>query len=113
MIELLRVFSLERAPDDPPPDIRRRPPRPSDDAITGTTRVWLRRLPASRRPLQLCCRFPRVANRISWCWQDADLRQQVLDDLLIDRRGGRQGFPRPVLLELRRLRDFALASKLN
>jgi hypothetical protein len=107
MIELLRLFSLQSAPDDPPPDARRRPPRACDDAINGTTRGWLRRLPAGRRPLQLCCRYPRVANRIAWCWRDPLLLDQVFEDLLVDRRGGRQGFPRAVVQELRRLRDLS------
>jgi hypothetical protein len=84
----------------------RRPHRHSDDALTGTARHWLRRLPPARKPLRLCERFPRVANRIAWCWPDAALCAQVFDDLLLDRRGGRQGFPRPVVLELRRLRDY-------
>ncbi len=105
MNALLRVLSLQDAPDPPPPDPRRRAPRACDDAINGTTRNWLRRLPAGRRPLQLCCRFPRVANRIAWCWNDSELAEQVFDDLLVDHRGGRQGFPRAVALELRRLRD--------
>jgi hypothetical protein len=84
----------------------RRPRRHSDDALTGTARLWLRRLPPARKPLRLCERFPRVANRIAWCWPDALLCTQVFDDLLVDRRGGRQGFPRPVVVELRRLRDY-------
>jgi hypothetical protein len=47
-----------------------------------------------------------VANRIAWCWADAALADQVLDDLLTDRRGGREGFPRAIVVELRRLREF-------
>src|SRR4051812_22772886 len=66
----------------------RRPHRHSDDALTGTARHWLRRLPPARKPLRLCERFPRVANRIAWCWPDAALCAQVFDDLLLDRRGG-------------------------
>ncbi len=84
----------------------RRPPRHSDEALTGTARAWLRRLPAGRRPLALCMQFPRVANRIAWHWHDPVQAHAVLEDLLHDRRGGRAGFPAPVLQELRRLRDF-------
>ena len=84
----------------------RRPPRHNDEALTGTTRHWLRRLPVGRRPLRLCEQFPRVANRIAWHWRDPQAAAEVLDDLLIDRRGGRAGFPKPIVLELRRLRDF-------
>jgi hypothetical protein len=84
----------------------RRPLRHNDEALTGTTRVWLRKLPAGRRPHRLCMFYPRVANRIAWLWCDAGLTEALLDDLLTDRRGGRQGFPKAVVLELRRLRSF-------
>lgn len=50
--------------------------------------------------------YPRVASRIAWCWHDALLAQQVLDDLLADRRGGREAFSRVIIAELRRLRDY-------
>ena len=84
----------------------RRLPRDCDGALTGTTRLWLRQLPARRRPLRLCTDFPRVANRVAWCWRDVGLSAQMLDDLLEDRRGGRRGFPPAVVRELQRLRDF-------
>ena len=84
----------------------RKPERPSDQALTGTARQWLRRLPSRRRPHRLCEAFPRVANRLAWCWHDAALAAQALDDLLTDRRGGREGFPKPVVRELQRLKEF-------
>lgn len=101
----LRLFE----PDDPQRERfvdLRRPPRHADESLTGTTRVWLRRLPSSRRPSRLCVSYPRVANRIAWSWPDPETTRGVLADLLEDRRGNRRGFPRPVLAELRRLRDF-------
>lgn len=91
--------SLEWAP-------QRRAPRSSDEALSGTARRWLRGLPSRRRPVRLCQLFPRVANRLAWCWRDAALTGQVLDELLHDRRGGRAGFPAPVVRELQRLADF-------
>ena len=109
MFDLFRVLSTDDAPDDPGAGHwarLRRPGRHNDESLTGTTRSWLRRLPAGRRPWQLCLRFPRVANRIAWCWSDAALCEQMFDDLLVDHRGGRAGFPRPVVAELRRLRDY-------
>lgn len=84
----------------------RRAARESDLALNGTARQWLRRLPRRQRPLHLCERFPRVANRLAFCWRDCALAEQVLDDLLADRRGGRLGFPAPVVRELQRLREF-------
>ncbi len=84
----------------------RRPERECDRALTGTARQWLRRLPPRRRPLRLCMAYPRVANRMAWCWSDLDLSRQVLEDLLQDRRGGRRGFAPAIVRELQRLREF-------
>ncbi len=84
----------------------RRPARHSDEALTGTTRAWLRHLPPGRRPQQLCMQYPRVANLIAWRWSDPVQADALLDELLTDRRGGRAGFPVPVVHELRRLRDY-------
>ncbi len=84
----------------------RRPELARDQALTGTTRRWLQRLPARRRPYRLCTAYPRVANRIAWVWADENMTAQVLDDLLMDRRGGRAGFPSWVARELRRLQEF-------
>jgi len=84
----------------------RRPQRHNDEALTGTTRAWLRRLPAGRRPQRLCASYPRLANLIAWHWRDPRQAQEMLDDLLIDRRGGRAGFAKPIVFELRRLREY-------
>lgn len=93
-------------PEWPMPTPLRRPGRECDRALNGTARQWLRALPPRRRPLKLCEHFPRVANRLAFCWRDPDLARQTLDDLLVDRRGGRTGFPAPVVRELRRLAEF-------
>lgn len=50
--------------------------------------------------------YPRVANRLAWCWRDDLATVALLDDLLTDRRGGRAGFAKPVVRELRRLRHL-------
>ena len=84
----------------------RRPSRHNDEALTGTTRAWLRRLPPGRRPNQLCVQFPRLANLLAWNWRDPVLTHGLLDELLADRRGGRAGFPKAIALELDRLRDL-------
>ena len=48
---------------------------------------------------------PRVANALCASWADPQAALQVLEGLLMDRRGGRQGFPREVAGELVALRD--------
>jgi len=101
---MFRVLETLTAAD--PWDAERRPPRHADEALTGTARQWLRRLPARRRPLRLCIAFPRVANTLASHWCDSVQSAVLLEDLLRDRRGGRHGFPPQVTRELRRLREF-------
>ncbi len=115
MFEVIRHFLLATVDDRAEAHWAplRRPERHCDSALTGTTRRWLRQLPSRRRPLRLCESHPRVVNRIAWCWADAALREQVLDDLLVDRRGGRLGFAAPVLRELQRLREFQAGPAAN
>jgi len=109
----MRPLHRHAPPDAPVPsdpwdswEAVRRPPRHSDEALTGTTRAWLRKLPAGRRPEHLCTQFPRLANLLAWNWPDPVQVHSILDDLLTDRRGGRAGFPAAVVHELRRLREY-------
>jgi hypothetical protein len=106
MFEDLKRISLGLEPQAPVWQRLRRAERQCDQAINGTTRHWLQKLPARRRPLRLCMAYPRVANRIAWVWADAQVSAQVLTDLLEDRRGGRQGFAPSITRELRRLQEF-------
>lgn len=59
------------------------------------------------RPHRLCQLYPRVANRLALCWPDWALTERLFEDLMIDKREGRQGFPREVAAELMRLRRFS------
>jgi hypothetical protein len=52
----------------------------------------------------LARRFPHVLNRISAVWHDPPATAEIIDELLVDRRGGRRGFPADVLAELLTLR---------
>jgi hypothetical protein len=101
---MFRVLETLVAPD--PWVAERRPPRHSDEALTGSARRWLRRLPPRRRPLCLCHEHPRLANLLASHWTDSAQSAALLDDLLCDRRGGRRGFPSTVVRELKRLQEF-------
>ena len=74
--------------------------RPLDELLPATER-WAASLGDAKNLIRL---YPRVANRLAFAWQDPKAVQDVFDDLLIDRRGGRQGFPPLVAAELLRLR---------
>jgi len=87
----------------------RSPPNPRDRSLSSLAQAWRDRLPPEQRPLQLCDRYPRVANRLALCWGDPVLTEMLFKDLLNDRRGMRlrKGFPPPVLRELLALHDLA------
>jgi hypothetical protein len=74
--------------------------------LLPATRRWLDSLPASSRPIEMVKTYPRIANRIALAWNDPKNAQEVMDDLLIDQRGGRQGFPPLEKMELLRLRSI-------
>jgi hypothetical protein len=77
-----------------------------NDALLPTTVSWAARLPVEVRPMQLMKQFARVANRVAATWRDAGAFYDCIGDLLIDRRGGRRGFPAEVSRELFLLRDY-------
>jgi len=85
---------------------RRAPLRPQDLSLSEIARRWIESLPADERPTALATQYPRIANRLALCWNDAALVGKVLDDLLVDRRGGRRGFPPAVRQDLLRLRTM-------
>lgn len=48
----------------------------------------------------LARRFPHVLNRIADAWPAPGIVVDLIDDLLVDRRGARRGFPADALAEL-------------
>jgi tankyrase len=79
--------------------------QPLNQALPVTWR-WVAQLPADIRPLSLLQDFPRIANHLARAWQEPASFSNYLHSLLIDRRGGRRGFPGEVQSELLVLRDY-------
>ena len=73
--------------------------------LLPSTRKWLDALPRRVQPHSLCESYPRVANLIAATWEDTESLRIYFDELLIDRRGGRKGFPPDVSNDLRTLRS--------
>ena len=82
----------------------KRAPAPAEP-LTGNATAWLAELPESVRPRQLAIRYARLANRLAEVWAQPAKCERLLDDLMIDRRGGRKGFPLEVATELANLRE--------
>lgn len=73
------------------------------------TREWLDTLPRKAQPYALCTLYPRIANLIAVKWADMKALSAYLDELLVDRRRGRRGFPPEVLNDLCVLREYHAA----
>lgn len=56
-------------------------------------------------PYALQNQYERILNKIDTAWDSGDI-EDVFADLIIDRRGGRQGFPLDVLNDIIRLKEF-------
>jgi hypothetical protein len=94
-----------------PPEARRSPPNPKDTRVSKSALVWVENLPPQAIPFYLCEHFPRIVNRLALCWADPELAIRRLDDLLKDKRGGRQGFPPEALREIETLRELVAADR--
>jgi hypothetical protein len=81
-----------------------RAPLIDDDRVMQShTHAWLRSIPNGVHPKQLCRHYPRIANRIAVQWHDLPVVDRLLTDLMVDRRGNRNGFPPRIRHEIDRL----------
>lgn len=83
---------------------KRLPPNPEDLQLQDATLRWIASLPENVRPWELARQFPRVANKLAKIWGQQSVRERELEDLLIDKRGNRQGFPMQVAAEVMALK---------
>ena len=86
----------------------KRSERPGDQRggppLLDATVAWIAQLPEHLRPVELARDFPRIANRLCETWRRPSACERYFDDLLVDRRGGRKGFPLKIASELTELR---------
>lgn len=68
--------------------------------LLDPSRRWLFGLPPSVRPSALPHLYPRIVNTLAGSWHDSECLNVIFDDLLIDHRGNRAGFPPRVRVEL-------------
>jgi hypothetical protein len=77
-----------------------------NNELTPATREWLQTLPVTVRPESLAIRYGRVLNALRLCWGTPETCLDYFEDLLIDRRGDRLGFPADVVIEIAVLKDY-------
>lgn len=78
----------------------RKPQLPFDLELQQDTAQWLLSLPKEVRPLHLARQFPSVLNNIARAWKRPTVCDKVLDELMVDHRGTRKGFPPEVAMEI-------------
>ncbi len=78
--------------------------RAQDKELSAAAFKWLAALPKGVRPIELGRSFPRIVNQFAAMWPYPDAVDAYLQELLIDQRGNRQGFPLPIAIELANLR---------
>lgn len=86
--------------------VPRRDGRGKPVALAEAAANWVQHLPQHIRPLQTAARFPHVANALAASWQEPESCRACFDRLLLDHRGSRRGFPRPIAAELAALKDY-------
>ena len=64
---------------------------------------WFDTLPTDAFPAALAAQYPRIINCIAVQWNDVRWCLAYFEELLVDRRGGRRGFPADVLRDLQSL----------
>jgi hypothetical protein len=107
--------AASQALDQPPPGLRHLPNAAIDWSLERQqvahaqrmpnlkSMLWLRSLPTELQPVKLMRHYARVANSLAQAWDDGDRCERMLSELLQDNRGGRRGFPQPVMQELHAL----------
>jgi hypothetical protein len=88
------------------PESTRIPTGNQDEQLSEAAALLLETIPPPVAPTQLAAEFPRIANRIAGLWKIPRQMDPYLDSLIMDKRGGRKGFPAPIAWELLRLKDY-------
>jgi hypothetical protein len=82
-------------------------PGPSEPAtLSDGAAKWIEQLPQHVQPSRTAARFPHIVNAFAECWSAPQRCRDYFEQLLIDRRGDRLGFPKPIASELAALKDY-------
>jgi hypothetical protein len=76
--------------------------------LTLVATMWLQALPDEAKAPHLAENHPRVTNQLAQLWGRPIEALTYLNELLLDRRCGRQGFPEPVVVELLHLHTLCI-----
>jgi hypothetical protein len=79
--------------------------------LTEQAWQWLDALPPEIQPGGLVQQFPRIANRLAELWSKPVQCHRYMEEMMLDNRGNRKGFPLGVTLELAKLKAFYQESR--
>jgi hypothetical protein len=74
--------------------------------LSAQALALIEKLPADAKPTTLAEKYPRIMNNIADMWRRPDSLMVYFDELLVDTRGKRAGFPMSVALELASMKDY-------
>jgi hypothetical protein len=74
--------------------------------LTAAAFAWLSQLPKDKRPDELARQYPRIANQLAGLWKRPLHCELYLDNLALDLRGARRGFPASVATEVAVLKEY-------
>jgi hypothetical protein len=78
--------------------------------LNDRSKAIVKEIPKDSQPIETCKNFPHIMNLISASWHEPKAFVKTLDELLMDERGGRQGFPFAIIVELTDLREYYFAA---
>jgi hypothetical protein len=79
-----------------------------DGTLNAVAQAWYAALPKTVQPALLAEGFARICNRMGERWLQPDQIIPYFDELLMDNRGGRQGFPISIAIEIASLKEYYL-----
>lgn len=94
-----------KTPAETSPPVHLRKAQPAATLLPKTA-SWLATLPEHIRPMELVNQFARITNIFAATWHAPVECRRYFGELLIDKRGGRNGFPPEVIADLLRLRNY-------
>lgn len=86
--------------------LKRAPEARQNQELAHPTFMWLAQLPGNMRPASLARQYPRIANKIAELWKLPLYCERYFDELMIDRRGNRLGFPPKIAAEIATLKVY-------
>jgi len=85
----------------------------AEEKLDPAAEQFLRTLPGLTYPQALVERFPRIANKIFSLKNDKRQLRAYFESLTNDTRGGRQGFPFNVLMNIQDLREIMVGDNVG